>query len=98
MADIKFKPLGDNVLVKPGEAETKTKSGIVLTESSADKPKWGTVVAVGQGYFDPMTKQFMPLTVQEGDKVYWSYQGQEIELDGEKYFVMKESQLLGIEA
>jgi co-chaperonin GroES (HSP10) len=44
-----------------------------------------------------MSRQFMPLSVAVGNKVFWSYQGQEIELDGEKYFVMKESQLLGIE-
>jgi chaperonin GroES len=98
MADIKFKPLGDYLLVKPEEAETKTKSGIVLTESSTETPKRGKVVAVGNGYFDVMTKQFMPLTVKANDNVYWSggYGVNEITIDGEKYLVLKESQILGI--
>ncbi len=98
MENMKFKPLGDNILVKPAEAETKTKSGIFLTEDSVEKPKWGTVVAIGnaQGKLLMDGTKF-EFSVKVGDKVYWSYQGQEFEYDGQKYLVMKESQLLGIE-
>jgi chaperonin GroES len=98
MSKIKFKPLGDNILIKPGEVETKTKSGIFLTEDSAEKPKWGTVVALGNAegklLMDGSKFEF---SVKVGNKVYWRFGGSEIELDGDKYLVMKESELLGIE-
>ena len=93
---IRFKPLGVNVLVKPDEAETKTKSGIVLTEDTSEKPRSGTIAALGTGGYTPTGQQFA-FTVKVGDKVYWRYGGSELELDGVKYLVMAETELLGIE-
>lgn len=98
MSKLKFKPIGDQILVKQDEAETKTKSGIILTESSAEAPKSGIVVklgtAEGQVMIDNRPFKF---TVKEGTKVFWSYGGREIEIDGEKYLVMREGELLGFE-
>jgi len=98
MAEIKFKPIGDQILVKPDEAETKTKSGLILSEGSVEAPKTGKVVklgtAEGQMMMDNRPFKF---TVKAGSKVYWSYGGREIEIDGEKYLVMKEMDLLGYE-
>lgn len=95
---IKFKPIGDQILVKPDEAETKTKSGLVLTEDSTEKPKSGTVVKLGthQGK-NMMDGSKFEFAVKEGTKVFWSYPGREIEIDSEKYFVMREADLLGFE-
>lgn len=96
--DIKFMPIGDQILVKPDEAETTTKTGIVLTENSAEKPKSGRVVKLGtaEGQLMIDNKSFK-FTVKVGSKVYWSYGGREIELEGTKYLVMKEMELLGFE-
>jgi chaperonin GroES len=98
MASIKFKPIGDQILVKQDEPETKTKSGLILTKDSADAPKTGKVVklgtADGQMMIDGKPFKF---TVSVGSKVYWSYGGRELEIDGEKYLVMRESELLGFE-
>lgn len=99
MSKIKFKPIGDQILVKPDERQKKTKSGIILTEGSVDNPKTGTVVKLGtyEGLIMLDNKPFK-FTVKEGSKVYWSgYGGSEIELDGVKYLVMRESQLLGFD-
>ncbi|BDQ04551.1 MAG: 10 kDa chaperonin [Candidatus Dojkabacteria bacterium] len=94
MADkIKFKPIGDRVLVKPDEPETKTKSGIILTENSVEKPKSGIVLALGTGIMSD-GKEYK-FTVKEGARVYWGYGGNEMEIDGEKYLVISEGQLLG---
>lgn len=98
MAEIKFKPIGDQILVKQDEAEKTTKSGIILTEGSSEAPKSGTVVklgtADGQMMIDNRPFKF---TVKEGSKVFWSYGGREVEIEGEKYLVMREGELLGFE-
>lgn len=95
---MKFTPIGDQILVKQDEAETKTKSGIILSESSAETPKSGIVMklgtADGQIMIDNRPYKF---TVKEGTKVFWSYGGREIEIEGVKYLVMRETDLLGFE-
>lgn len=98
MAQLKFKPIGDQILVKQDEVETKTKSGLILTESSSEAPKSGTVVKLGtaEGQIMMDNRPFK-FTVKEKTKVYWSYGGRDIEIDGEKYLVMRESELLGFE-
>lgn len=95
---LKFTPIGDQILVKPDEAETKTKSGLILTAESAEAPKSGTVIKLGSAQGQVMIdgKPFN-FAVKEGSKVYWSYGGREIELDGEKFLVMREAELLGFE-
>lgn len=91
-----IKPLEDRVLVKPADAETKTKSGIYLPEGAKEKPMQGKVVSVGQGKLaDDGTRT--ALTVKKGDTVvYGKYSGTEIEIDGDKLLILRESELLGV--
>jgi chaperonin GroES len=92
----KLRPLGDKVLVKRVEAETKTKSGIVLPDSAKEKPKRGKVVAVGEGKrLDDGTRS--PISVKKGDEViFTSYAGTEIKLDGEELMIMSEDDVLAV--
>ncbi|MBP5742534.1 MAG: co-chaperone GroES, partial [Paludibacteraceae bacterium] len=86
---MKIKPLADRVLVKPAEAEEKTASGIILPDSAKEKPLKGKVVAVGEGTKDEK------MILEEGDEVlYGKYAGTELELDGEKFLIMRQSDVL----
>lgn len=88
---VNIKPLADRVLVKPAEAEEKTKSGIIIPDSAKEKPQRGTVMAVGNGKPDE------PLTVKEGDTVlYGKYAGTEINIDGDDLLIMRESDIFAI--
>ena len=92
-----IQPLGDRVVVKPLEAETKTKGGIVLPDTAKEKPQEGKVVAVGKGkVLDSGTVQ--PLEVKVGDKVlYGKYSGNEITTkEGEELLIMREEDILAI--
>lgn len=94
----KLRPLGDKILIKRVEAETKTKSGIVLPDSAKEKPKRGKILAVGTGKrLDDGT--VAPLTVKVGDEVlFTSYAGTEIKLDGEEVMIMSEDDVLAVVA
>ena len=86
---MKIKPLADRVLVKPAEAEEKTASGIIIPDSAKEKPSKGKVVAVGEGTKDEK------MILEEGDEVlYGKYAGTELELDGEKFLIMRQSDVL----
>ena len=88
---VNFKPLADRVLVEPAPVEQKTASGIIIPDTAQDKPQQGEVVAVGSGRKDE------PLTVKVGDVVlFGKYGGTEIELDGEKFLLLKESDIFAI--
>jgi len=92
---MKVKPLADRVIVKPIEAEEKTKSGIVLPDTAKEKPQEGEVVAVGPGRYED--GKLVPMNVKQGDRVLFAkYAGTEIKLDGEEYLIMRESDILGI--
>ena len=91
--DKKFsmKPLHDRVIVKADAAEEKTAGGIIIPDTAKEKPQRGTVMAAGPG------KKDEPVTVQEGDIVlYGKYSGTEINIDGEDYLIMRESDILAI--
>lgn len=91
------RPLGDKILVKRDEAATKTDSGIFLPETSKDKPKTGTIEAVGTGNLNTDTGERIPLTVKKGDRViFTSYAGTEIKLDGNEYLMMSEDDILAV--
>jgi chaperonin GroES len=92
----KLRPLGDKILVKRVEAETKTKSGIVLPDSAKEKPKRGTIVSLGEGKrLD--NGQLAPFTVKKGDEIlFTSYAGTEIKLDGEELLIMTEDDVLAV--
>jgi chaperonin GroES len=91
MAKIKVKPLADRVLVEPAAAETKTSGGIIIPDTAKEKPMRGKIVAVGSGKPDE------PMTVKAGDMVlYGKYAGTEINIDGEEYLIMRESDIYAI--
>ncbi|MEM8875196.1 MAG: co-chaperone GroES, partial [Planctomycetota bacterium] len=92
----KLRPLGNNILVKRSDAETTTKSGIVLPESAKEKPKRGTVQAVGAGKkLD--NGELAELQIKKGDQVlFTSYAGTEIKLDGEELLIMSEDDVLAV--
>ena len=86
-----IRPLSDRVLVEPQEAQTKTAAGIYIPDSAQEKPQQGKVIAVGPG------KKDEPMEVKEGDVVlYGKYAGTEIEYEGEKYLVMRQSDVVAI--
>ena len=88
---LNIRPLGTRVVVKVQEAETKTKSGIFIPDSAKEKPLRGEVMAVGNGTKD----EAMELKV--GDVVlYGKYAGTKIELDGEEYLIMNQSDVLAV--
>jgi len=86
-----IKPLADRVLIKPADAEEKTASGIIIPDSAKEKPLKGEVIATGKGTKDE------EMVLKEGDQVlYGKYAGSEIELDGEKFLIMRQSDVLAI--
>jgi len=91
-----IRPLADRLLVRPLEAEEKTKGGIVIPDTAKEKPQEGKVVAVGSG--KRIGDKIVPLEVKVGDKVlYVKYSGTEITTkDGEEYLVLKEEDVLAI--
>jgi chaperonin GroES len=96
-AKVNLKPLHDKILVVRDEAESITDSGIYLPESSKDKPKTGTVQAVGDGALNTETGQRIPLTVKKGDRVIFSsYSGTEVKLGDNDYLIMSEDDILAI--
>jgi len=93
---MKFKPLGDRILIKPLEAYEQTKGGIVIPDTAKEKPQEGEIIAVGDGKKNDEGK-IMPLSLKKGDKVlYGKYSGTEITLDGEEYLIIREEDVLGI--
>jgi len=92
----KLKPLGDRLVVKPIEQEEMTASGLVLPETAKEKPQQGIVIATGPGRRDDDGKR-IELDVAVDDTVlYAKYAGTEIKIEGEKYLILKESDVLAI--
>lgn len=86
-----IKPLADRVVVKPADAEQKSQGGIIIPDTAKEKPLRGTVVSAGKGTKDN------PMELKEGDVVlYGKYAGTEIELEGDKFIIMRESDVLAI--
>ena len=93
---IKLKPLGDRLSGKQSEAEEKTKSGILLPDSAKEKPTKGKVISVGPGKLDDKGKP-MSIGVKVNDTVYYGkYSGTEVEVEGTKYVILRESDILGV--
>ncbi len=86
-----IKPLADRVLIKAAAAEEKTASGIILPDTAKEKPLKGEVLATGNGTKDE------EMVLKVGDTVlYGKYAGTEVELDGEKYLIMRQSDVLAV--
>ncbi|MBO6099634.1 MAG: co-chaperone GroES [Prevotella sp.] len=85
-----IQPLADRVLIKPAEAEEKI-GGIIIPDTAKEKPLKGEIVATGNGTKDE------EMILKVGDQVlYGKYAGQELEFDGEKYMVMRQSDVIAI--
>ena len=92
---MKIRPLADNVVIKATEAEETTKSGLILTSASKEKPQIAEVVAVGPGGI--VDGKEIAMSVNVGDKVIAAkYSGTEIKVDGEEYTVLKISDILAV--
>jgi chaperonin GroES len=92
----KLRPLGDKILIKRVEAETKTKSGIVLPDSAKEKPKRGKILAVGDGKRLENGER-APFSIKKGDEVIFSsYAGTEVKIDGEEVMIMSEDDVLAV--
>ena len=86
-----LKPLADRVLIQPTPAEEVTMSGIIIPDSAKEKPLRGKVVAVGKGTKDE------EMILKEGDEVlFGKYAGTEIEFQGEKYLIMRQSDVFAV--
>lgn len=91
MAELKGKILAGKILVKQQEAEEKTSSGIIIPDSAKEKPQQGTVVLTGGD------KKDEPMEIKVGDVVvYGKYSGTELQIDGEDYLLMSQSDILYI--
>ena len=94
---MKVRPLGDKILVKRAEPDTKTDAGIFLPESAKDKPKEGKIVALGDGRLNKDTGKYIPFSVKKGDRViFTSYAGTEIKIGDEDVLILTEDDILGI--
>jgi len=93
---MKLRPLDDRVVVKQSEAEEKTSGGIYLPDTAKEKPQMGKVVATGPGKLLDDGKRSQ-MSVKKNDEVlYAKYIGSDVEIDGEKYVILRESDILGI--
>ena len=86
-----IKPLADRVLIEPAPAETKTVGGIIIPDTAKEKPLQGTIVAVGKGTKDE------EMVLKEGDTVlYGKYAGTELEFEGKKYLIVRQSDVVAV--
>ncbi len=86
-----IKPLADRVLILPAEAEVKTASGIIIPDTAKEKPLKGEVIACGEGTKDEK------MILKKGDSVlYGKYSGTELEIEGKKYLIMRQSDVLAV--
>jgi chaperonin GroES len=93
---MKFRPLGDRVVVRRLAEDQKTPGGIIIPDTAQEKPQEGEVVAVGPGAIDEHGKRIQP-EVKAGDFVlFGKWSGTEVKVDGQDLLIMKESDIMGI--
>jgi chaperonin GroES len=92
-----LKPLDDRIVVKPGEAEERTASGLVIPDTAKEKPQQGSVVAVGPGRWSDDEGKHFPLDIKPGDTVLYSkYGGTEVTYEGEDLLILTSRDVLAI--
>ena len=92
-----LQPLDDRIVVKPGESEETTASGLVIPDTAKEKPQQGEVLAVGPGKRSEQTGEIIPVGVSVGDTVLYSkYGGTEVTLEGEDVLVLSARDVLAI--
>lgn len=97
MSKTKVTPLGNKILIRRDEAETMTDAGIVLPESAKDRPRTGTIEAVGTGAINTETGERIPVELKKGQQVIFSsYAGTEIKLGADELLIMSEDEILAV--
>jgi chaperonin GroES len=95
---LKIRPLEDRVVVQPFEAEERTRGGIVLPDTAREKPQQGKVIATGPGKLLEKTGERGKMSLKTGDAVFYGkYTGTEVEIEGEKYVILRESDVLAVQ-
>ena len=93
---MKFRPLGDRVVVKRVQEETKTAGGIIIPDTAQEKPQEGEIVSVGPGGRDEKGDRIVP-EVKPGDRIlFGKWSGTEVKVDGQDLLIMKESDIMGV--
>ena len=93
---MKLRPLDDRIVIKQSDAEEKTSGGILLPDTAKEKPQIGKIVATGPGKLLDNGKR-NKMSVKKNDEViYGKYVGNDVEIDREKYVILRESDILGI--
>ena len=93
---MKFRPLGDRVVVRRVKEDNKTAGGIIIPDTAQEKPQEGEIIAVGPGALDDNGKRVVP-EVKTGDRIlFGKWSGTEVKIDGEELLIMKESDIMGI--
>ena len=94
---MKLQPLEDRIVVRPGESEETTASGLVIPDTAKEKPQQGEVIAVGPGKRSEQTGEIIPIGVSVGDTVLYSkYGGTEVTIDGEDVLVLSARDVLAL--
>jgi chaperonin GroES len=93
---MKLKPLDDRIVIKQSEAEEKTSGGIILPDTAKEKPQIGKVVEIGPGKLLDNGKRAKMSVKKKDEVIYAKYGGNEVEIDGEKYVILRESDIHGI--
>ena len=92
-----LQPLEDRIVVKPGDAEETTASGLVIPDTAKEKPQQGDVLAVGPGRRSDQTGELIPVDVTVGDTVVYSkYGGTEITVEGEDVLILNARDVLAV--
>src|ERR1700691_164260 len=93
---MKFRPLGDRVVVRRVQEDQKTPGGIIIPDTAQEKPQEGEIIAVGPGALDEHGKPVIP-EVKTGDFVlFGKWSGTVVKVDGQELLIMKESDIMGI--
>jgi chaperonin GroES len=93
---MRFRPLGDRVVVRRVKEETKSAGGIIIPDTAQEKPQEGEVLSAGPGALDDNGKR-VPPEVKAGDHIlFGKWSGTEVKIDGEELLIMKESDIMGI--
>ncbi|CAD2079307.1 10 kDa chaperonin [Phocicoccus schoeneichii] len=91
-----LRPLRNRVIVERNENEESTKSGIIITDSSKERPSQGKIIAVGPGRLRE-SGELQPMSVEVGEEVYFSkYAGEEVEYEGNKYLILDDDDILAV--
>lgn len=92
-----LQPLDDRIVVKPGESEETTASGLVIPDTAKEKPQQGEVLAVGPGKRSEQTGELIPVGVNAGDTIVYSkYGGTEITVDGQDVLILSARDVLAV--